>query len=190
VATRRRKPGDGAGKPAPSTIPHAEQITLVREAALRLLNVRERSRAELRIRLRQKGFAPDVIETVLDPLHEAGLQDDRRFAESFAESAASRGMATRRIQGELRARGVSKEVAAIAATEDPESERARALEAALRRAARMRDLPTEARLRRLTGFLARRGFEPDVCRSVAAEAAGAGGADSDSLDPAMEPDLP
>ena len=182
---RRRKPGDGAGKPAPSTLSHEEQLVMAREAALRLLSVRERSAVELRTRLRQKGFEPDVIVSVIDRLQETKLQDDARFGAQFAEAATRRGMAGRRIQIELRARGLSKEEAARAATEDPEAELARARDLAERKAARMGDLPIEMRVRRLMSLLARKGFDPDTCRIVAKEAAG-----SPSLDPLVERDLP
>ena len=181
----RRKPGDGAGKPAPSTLTHDEQLAAAREAALRLLAVRERSAVELRSRLRHKGFDPDVIVSVLDRLQETDLQDDARFGAQFVEAATRRGMAGRRIQMELRARGLSKEEAARAATEDPEAELARARDLAERKAARMGDLPLETRVRRLISLLARKGFDPDTCRIVAKEAAG-----SPSLDPLVERDLP
>ena len=185
MAKRGRKPGDGAGKPAPSTLSHEDQLAAAREAALRLLSVRERSAVELRARLRQKGFDPDVIVAVIDRLQESSLQDDGRFAAQFTESAHAKGMAGRRIQAELRARGVGKEVAAVAAVEDPDDELERARELAARRAARMADLPREARVRRILGMLARRGFDRDTCSRVAAELAG-----SPSLDPMVPRDLP
>jgi regulatory protein len=181
----RRKPGDGAGKPAPSTLSHEEQLAMAREAALRLLSVRERSAVELRSRLRQKGFEPDVIGSVIDRLQETDLQDDVRFGAQFVEAATRRGLAGRRIQMELRARGLSKEEAARAATEDPDAELARARDLAERKAARMADLAMETRVRRLVGLLARKGFDPETCRIVAIEAAGSG-----SLDPLVERDLP
>jgi regulatory protein len=147
--------------------------------------VRERSTVELRSRLRQKGFDPEVILAVLDRLQESDLQDDGRFAAQFAQSAVARGMAGRRIQAELRARGISKDLAAEASVEDPDEELARARELAGRRASRMGDLPTEAVLRRITGLLARKGFDPETCRLAASEVAR-----SPVLDPAVPPDLP
>ena len=182
---RSKKPGDGAGKPAPSTLSHEEQLVSARDAALRLLAVRERSAVELRARLRQKGFDADVIVSVIDRLQETNLQDDTRFGAQFVEAATRRGMAGRRIQMELRARGLSKEEAAQAATEDPEAEMARARDLAERKAAPMGDVPMEIRVRRLMAMLARKGFDPDTCRIVAKEAAG-----SPSLDPSVERDLP
>jgi hypothetical protein len=49
----------------------------------------------------------------------------------------------------------------------------------------MGDRPPEALLRRITGLLARRGFDPGTCRLVASEVVR-----SPVLDPAVPPDLP
>jgi regulatory protein len=139
---------------------------------MRLLAHRERSRRELRTRLASKGFDHATIDRVLERLGESGLQDDRRFAESFAAGAQRRkGLSAFAIQGELRRRGVEATLAAEAATEPPEHEevRARALVAA--RAARMTG-PPEAIRRRLEGFLARRGYPADLARRLASEVAG------------------
>lgn len=160
---------DGAAQAAPSA---AEQRTAAWDAALRLLSHRERSAAELRSRLRQKGFPDPVVEGVLERLAEVGLQDDRRFADRYAQEAAARGLAARRVQGELRRKGVDAETAAGATAARPEDEEARAREAAARRAARLRGLPAPAVARRLEGFLARRGFEPELSRRLARELAG------------------
>ena len=140
---------------------------------------------ELRARLRQKGFDQEVILAVIDRLQETSLQDDGRFAAQFAESAQTRGMAGRRIQAELRARGVGKDLAAQAAVEDPEEELARARDLAVRRVGRMGEIPPEARVRRIVGLLARRGFDPETCSKVAAEVVR-----SPSLDPMVPRDLP
>jgi regulatory protein len=182
---RARKPGDGAGKPAPSTLPLAEQLALAHEAALRLLDHRERSAAELRIRLRQKGFGPEAVTREIDRLQSIGLQDDGRFAERFAADAGRRGLAGRRIQGELLRRGIEREAAAAASAEDPDAEEARAFDVAAARAARLSDLPPDVRYRRLVGLLARRGYEPEICRNVARKVAETG-----SLDRPEERDLP
>jgi regulatory protein len=183
--SRARRPGDGVGKPAPSTLSLPEQLTLAHEAALRLLDHRERSAAELRLRLKEKGFGPEAITREIARLQETGLQDDGRFAERFAADAGRRGLAARRIQGELQRRGIDRELAATASAEDPDDEESRARELASTRGARMSGLPPDVRYRRLLGLLARRGFEPEVCRKVAREMAETG-----SLDRPTERELP
>ncbi|MFN2613348.1 MAG: regulatory protein RecX [Actinomycetota bacterium] len=169
---RTKKAGDGVGKPAPSTLPTDQQRILAHEKALRLLGVRERSASELRQRLRQKGFDRDVIEGVLERLRETGLQDDSRFAEHYAsEATTTRGFASRRVRGELMRKGISRDLAAVASTTDPDQEEERARALAVQRAARMGSLGAEARARRILSLLARRGYDADICRRIAAEVA-------------------
>src|SRR2546427_439673 len=100
-----RDPGDGEGqgsgrrraarrpRPSPSQLPPEEAYERALSSALRLLSVRERSRAELRSKLAEKGFHPSIVIRVLDRLEESDLQSDRRFAEIFtAESHRGRGL--------------------------------------------------------------------------------------------------
>lgn len=73
----------------------------VRRKALRLLEVRARSRQELRERLAAAGFSTAAVTGVLERLGECGLLDDRRFAQERARALAERGYGPRRIAFEL-----------------------------------------------------------------------------------------
>lgn len=77
-----------------------------REAALRLLARREHSTAELKTKLVARGWDEALVAEVIPALAEAGLQSDRRFAESFARQRAARFYGPRRIQAELAQRGI------------------------------------------------------------------------------------
>ncbi len=166
--TRRRR----APRPSPSQLPAEERFEKGLSAALRLLAARERSRAELRTKLAGKGYPRDTIDGILERLRETQLQSDERFAESFAtEAQRNRGLSSYAVQGELRRRGVDKDLAARAATEGPEQEEARATELAARKAARLTGYPPDVRYRRILSFLARRGFPAELCRRLAARAA-------------------
>jgi len=180
-----RDPGDGEGqgngkrkrtrrpRPSPSQLSPEEAREKATAVALRSLSHRERSRRELWLVLRRKGYAPDTIEGVLDSLEESGLQSDRRFAEAFTTAAhAGRGLSTSATQGELRRRGVEPALAAEAATEHPDDEEARARELAQVRARRLGGGTLEARRRRLIGFLARRGYRGDLGRRIVGEVLG------------------
>jgi len=123
-------------------------------------------------RLRQKGFEPEAIQAALDRLDEVGLLSDERFAERYAEESAGRGLAPRRIQGELRRRGVEPGLAAAASTASEEMEWERARAFARARAARMTMSGPEAIARRVAGQLARRGYPGEICRTIAAEVSG------------------
>ena len=93
-----------------------------REAALRLLERQRRTRADLERRLRDKGYAGATLSGVLDRLAAVGLVDDVEYARAFmAGRRARRSAGARRIEQELRARGVAAEdVAAAAARLDAE----------------------------------------------------------------------
>jgi regulatory protein len=141
-----------------------------REAALRLLEVRDRSRRELATRLREKGFAAEEIEPLLERLVETGLVDDRRFAALRARALVRRGQGARRIEADLRARGVGREAIAAALEQALEgerpAERVRALvmkrfgEACLGREA---DPKLRARAQR---YLLQKGFAPDEVHAL------------------------
>ena len=187
-----RGPGDGEGqeagrrkrtrtpRPSPSQLSPQEAFDKAYAVALRLLAGRERSQAEIRTRLRGKGYGPETVVAVLDRLGESGLHSDERFANAFAlEAQRSRGLSSRSVQGELRRRGVEEGLAAEAATEAVKEEETRARELASRRAARLGGYPSEVRYRRILAFLGRRGYPPELCRRLAAETAGRSADDDD-----------
>lgn len=171
---RTRPPGSGAaGRPPKSggseADPSVEALERAKEAGLRLLAVRARSRAELAQRLSAKGFDPDVIERSLDRLAEVGLIDDAEFARQWVRQRHSfSGKGRQALAQELRRKGVASETAAAAladVTADDEYERATEL---VRR--KLRTMPAgldrEKAIRRLVGMLARRGYGHSVAYSV------------------------
>jgi regulatory protein len=149
-----------------------------RAAALSLLSVRQRSRAELRQRLRAKGFGAEVVEGCLERLEDLQLLDDGAFAGAFARDRMRlRPQGRQRTVHELRGRGVDEDTAAAAVREALAESGADEMEMARQAAAKWRrrdgEAPEAAR-RRLYGFLARRGFEAEVVRQVVEEALGDG----------------
>ncbi len=93
-------------------------------AALRILNYRWNSEAELRRKLAKKRFDDGVIDTTLARLHDEKWLDDTRFAEAFVRTKASQRHGRARIRGGLRAAGVDHDTAEDAIREalDPEKE--------------------------------------------------------------------
>ena len=85
--------------------------TRVRNPAMRLLARREHSRAELRGKLVGRGFENDSVEELLQGLEDQDLLSDERFAMSLIASRAETGYGPKRIDLELRNRGVSEELA-------------------------------------------------------------------------------
>jgi regulatory protein len=159
--------GAKVGEDEREQLDEASASLKAREAALRLLAVRARTRSELVGRLRRKGHSDAVIVGVVDGLQDAGLIDDRAFAELWAdERMRLRPVGRRRLSQELRMKGVpprvADEVLDRAYGDNPERELA--LRVARGRARRSPDGPRTRE--RLYAFLVRRGFT----RATAAEA--------------------
>jgi regulatory protein len=140
-------------------------------AAMRLIDARPRSSAELRLRLRRKEYEPEVIERALARLAELGLVDDAAFSRYWVESRQSfRPRGQLALRDELRRKGVAREEidAALAESDDgPEAEQERAMALARGALRRYADAPDRHSFqRRLGGFLQRRGFTLATIRPI------------------------
>jgi len=157
----------GRGRRAPSSrVAHGEEERssdpgAAREAALRLLERTRRTRSDLARRLRDRGYAAAVIDPVLDRLAAVGLVDDVEYACAFLRG---RPAGRRRLEQELRARGIGAEDVARAferqgeeASGPDEVEGARRVVAQAAR--RYQALDPRTRRQRLYALLLRRGFE-------------------------------
>ena len=93
-------------------------------AALRILQYRFNSEAELRRKLLRKKFEQDEIEKTIVRLRGEKWLDDERFAAAFVRTRANKRVGKLRIRRELQAAGVSESDAndAVAANVDPERE--------------------------------------------------------------------
>lgn len=80
------------------------------EQAVSYLARREHSALELTRKLQKSGFDEVEIENTLSQLQQAGLQSDRRYAESFVNSRINRGYGSVRIRMELKERGVASDI--------------------------------------------------------------------------------
>lgn len=154
-----------------------EELSRVREQALRLLDQRARSRVELRRRLLAKDELEELVDDVLDRLEAAGLIDDGEFARQWVRQRAQRrGKSRLALDRELRDKGVSEAVRSDALEELSRAEEddiARAL--ARKKAASIKSEPEGyqervKQLRRIVGVLARRGFPESAALPIAVEA--------------------
>jgi len=160
------------GRP-PARLAESERSTdleACREAALRLLERQRRTRSDLARRLRDKDYAAATLEQVLDRLAGVGLVDDVEYARAFlAGRRARRTAGTRRIEQELRARGVNAEDietarARLDAEQGAMDEVAAARKVVTQAARRYAALEPRLRRQRLYALLARRGFDGEVIR--------------------------
>jgi len=186
---RRESIADGRARRAAVDDPE-----VVLAAGLRFLEARSRSVEEVRRRLSDAGYRPELIGATLDRLAAIGLLDDELFARGWIESrdrARPRGETA--LRRELSQRGVGRTEISAALDErrDQAEERSRSGlesgddgeypaspdEAAARRLIerRQRDLDRiddpRKRRERAYALLARNGFDPEVCRTVAASVA-------------------
>lgn len=81
------------------------------DKALNYLDYRPRSVKEIRDYLSRKDYSNDVITSVIDKLHSAGLVDDRRFARQWIEwRANTRPRSRMQLIKELRQKGIDNEI--------------------------------------------------------------------------------
>ncbi len=166
--------------------PDADPVAMAREIALRLLDVRDRTRHELERALAKRRVPADAAREVLDRLTEVGLVDDRRFAEATFERQQRRRRSTRALRQELRTKGVDAELIDEAAAEvDSEIDLGVARDLVAARARSLERFPYQVRYRRMAGQLARRGFSSSVIATALRELPAAG--DEASADDSDDP---
>ena len=173
MARSRRSSADG---PTPGSsadaVPDADPYEVARSICLRQLTLAPKTRAQLAAVLGRKGVDEQVALDVLDRLEDVRLIDDAAYAEAWVRSRhAGRGLARRALGHELRQRGVAEPLVVEAlegVSVQDEHDAARAL--VDRRLAGTRHLRVEARIRRLVGMLARKGYSGGVAMRVVREA--------------------
>lgn len=114
----------------------------------------------------------EAAEAVLGRFTEVGLIDDATFASAWVESRHhGRGLGRRALEAELNQRGVERDdIRAAVAKLSTETEVATARALVERRLASTASLPGQARLRRLVGMLARKGYPAGLAYRVVREA--------------------
>jgi len=129
--------------------------------ALRYLNYRQRSEAELREQLRRRGFNRDDVEAVIVKLKKQELVNDTAFAQFWKDNRESFSPRSQWLTKlELRRKGVSNNIIdQVVNTIDDEDS---AYRAALRKVSSLPLSDYQDFRRRLGGYLKRRGFNYEV----------------------------
>lgn len=171
----------GGGRDTRPEGPPADPVDVARQICLNQLEYSPRTRAELAATLRRKGIEDDVAEQVLSRFTEVGMIDDALFAQMWVTSRhRGKGLAGRALSQELRRKGVADETAAEAvAAIDHDQELATARALVDRRLRSTAGLPTDARVRRLAGMLARKGYPAGTAFRVVREALAAEGEEAE-----------
>jgi regulatory protein len=140
--------------------------------AYALLRQRPRSDAEIRDRLKLKGYDAAVIDNIVGLLTKAGHINDAKFARMWVESRMrSNPMGDIVLRRELKDKGVSESIveAALAHKKSEYDEHSIALEMAKERFARLKKIDRRKAIKRVYDFLLRRGFRFDLVRDIIEE---------------------
>ena len=135
------------------------------QQAMLFLSYRARSESEIRQNLRKHEIPGPVIEQTLERLRQDGLANDHQFGRAWVENRSVFRPRSRRLMAmELRQKGLNDE-AVSSAVADVDDE-ALAYEAAQKKVARYKDLEWNEFRKKLSDFLARRGFSYSVIAPV------------------------
>lgn len=129
------------------------QRAALRDQAVSLLNRRNCSRGELRMRLQGPDVPPDEVEAIIDWAEEIGLLNEQAYAESIVSHYVDKGCGWYKIREELYRRHIPRDLwdAVLAQLPDPQEQ----VDAYLARHLRGVDPKS---MRRAADALARRGF--------------------------------
>lgn len=142
----------------------------VMDAGMRILGVRDHSRAELKQKLLARGYQDEEVENALGSLQGYGYLDDSRYAATLIRSHPDRGR--RGLADLLRRKGVPAETwRPLLEDLNDDDEYARALRAARKHTPpeKVAALPRDTWRRRLAAFLGRRGFSASTAMRVCAD---------------------
>jgi len=135
------------------------------QQALLYLSYRARSEKEIRQNLQKHEMPEDVIEETIERLRTAGLANDNEFAQTWVENRSTfRPRSRRALAMELRQKGLDDETVRSALSGVDED--ALAYEAAQKRLGRLKGLEWNDFRKKLSEFLARRGFPYSVIAPI------------------------
>ncbi len=166
VRTHGLKPGIAIEPDGVREMLAADQRRTSLDTAVAMLARRPHSEREVQQRLARRRCEPAIIDETVTKLRTVHLLDDAEYARAWVEARdrlAPRGQ--RLLMQELRARGVSAEVAEAAATGVSDDDAAS--RAAARRVRSLVALEYDAFCAKLGAFLQRRGFAWETCRATA-----------------------
>ncbi len=136
--------------------------------SLGALTRRGMSRWEMERTLLARDLDEAVVGEELERLERGGLIDDLALAETIVRTQHERkGLGRSALTSELRRRHIPQEAIDLALEQvDDDDEQARATELAMKRAGQLSSYDQETAIRRLTGFLLRKGYSSSVVRNA------------------------
>ena len=148
-----------------------EAADAAKQVLLRRLSHAPRTRKELAKDLKDKDISDEVANVALDRFEEVGLINDQDLASNYVSSQHERkGLGKNALRQQLRAKGVSDDVALEAISQisdDQEFQAAFAL--ACKKIRSLQKDDAKIQLRKIVGVLARKGYSSNLAFRVAKE---------------------
>ena len=149
-----------------SSLQVEDELEVAYQRALKFISHRIRTENEIRRNLNKHKVSSKVIQSVLTRLRRNGLIDDGHFAESWVENRNEfRPRAHRMLTYELRQKGITDDVI-IETLNGIISDEELALKAAHKQVRKYEGLEWPDFRKKLSGFLARRGFTYNIISLV------------------------
>ena len=167
---RRSSPGEriARARERNAALKGAAAVEAAREVALRKLDARACSRAELTGAIEGRGFSAELALAVVDRLEAVGLVDDQAYADALVRSRfLGNGASGRALREMLARKGLDEPTIERAMSQidrDDEAERAAQLVARKRRS--LEGVPRDTARRRLCAMLSRKGYSPSVASAA------------------------
>lgn len=147
----------------------SDAVKQARLYAVKLIDYRPRCEAEVRKKMKEKGFGQADTDETVEYLKENNFLNDEKFARLYIESKLDiKKWGLNRIGYQLHALGVSGDTIDKCLNEyrDSTDEYATALALAEKKLSSLTKDDREARYRKLSGFLGRKGYSYDVISRV------------------------
>jgi len=147
------------------------EYTKCRDTAVRILSSGAKSVFTMRQKLTQKEYSPAAIDAVISLLLEKGYLNDIAYAKAFiSHKTKINNYGRRRIEQELRIKGVSDKDIAVAFNDNSDEDDLESAKRALEKKLRNKPFPQDfAEIQKLKAFLARRGLGFETVEKVIGE---------------------
>ncbi len=143
-----------------------DELDYAYQRAIRYIGYRMRSIYEVQHYLKQRDIEDHLIERVISSLQKNGMLDDKSFAQMWIENRNEfRPRSHKMLSIELKQKGIQSDIISQI-LEETTSEEILAYRAAKKQARKYKELEWQIFRRRLTSFLARRGFPYSIINSA------------------------
>lgn len=144
---------------------------IAKEVLLKRLSNAPRTRKELAQDLKNKRIEESIAQDALNRFEELGLINDQAFSENFVQNYhARKKLGKNALRQQLRAKGVSEEIAQEAVAQISQSQEFQAaLSLACKKIRSIQSDDPQTQLRKIVGLLARKGYSSNLSFQVARE---------------------